>query len=220
MNPLTQPPEHQTDGPEPSSTDHAEEADRPQRTGTRILASLAVLALAGGIFTVSSLALFTDQQAVGANAFSTGSIDLVAAPATAVVNASDMVPGDQVTAPINVSNSGSLEFRYSMTSTSTEDTLAAELVLTVKSGVTTCDDANWAADGTVIYAGILGSTGTSNVVGDPTQGAQGGDRVLAATANENLCFNVTLPNAASNAVQGLSTTATFTFDAEQTTNNP
>ena len=220
MNPITQPPDNEMDGVDPSVVDDDEAPGRPQRTGTKILASLAVLALAGGVFTVSSLALFTDQQAVGANAFSTGSVDLVAAPATAVVTATDMVPGDQATAPINVSNSGSLEFRYSMTSTTTEDTLASELVLTVKSGVTTCDDANWAADGTVIYAGILGSVGTANVVGDPTQGAQAGDRVLAATANENLCFNVTLPASAANAVQGLSSTATFTFDAEQTANNP
>lgn len=193
---------------------------RPQRTGTKVLASLAVLALAGGIFTVSSLALFTDQQAVGANAFSTGSIDLVATPATAVVTATDMVPGDQVTAPINVSNSGTLEFRYSMTSQTTEDVLASELVLTVKSGVTTCTDAGWQTDGTQIYSGILGATAAINVIGDPTQGSQAGDRVLAAAANEDLCFNVTLPASASNSAQGLSSTATFTFDAEQTTNNP
>ncbi len=197
-----------------------QQSGRPRATGTRILASIAVLALAGGVFTVASLALFTDQQAVGGNAFTTGSVDLVAAPATAVVTASAMAPGDQVTAPINVSNSGSLEFRYSMTSTTDEDALAAELVLTVKSGVTTCDDGNWQATGVDLYSGILGSTGTINVIGDPATGAQAGDRVLAATANENLCFNVTLPSTASNASQGQTSTATFTFDAEQTANNP
>ena len=202
----------------PSTSDPG--ADRPRATGTKILASLAVLALAGGVFTVASLALFTDQQAVGGNAFTTGSIDLVAAPATAAITASAMAPGDQVTAPINVANSGTLEFRYSMTSTTDEDTLAGELVLTVKSGVTTCDDANWAATGAVVFSGVLGSTATVNVVGDPATGAQAGDRVLAATANEDLCFNVTLPTSASNAVQGLTSTATFTFDAEQTANNP
>ncbi len=196
------------------------EPGRPRATGTKILASMAVLALAGTIFTAASLALFTDQQAVGSNTFSTGSVDLVAAPATTAITASAMAPGDQVTANINVANSGSLEFRYSMTSTTTEDTLAAELVLTVKSGVTTCDDANWQADGTVLYTGALGSTATINVIGNPATGAQAGDRVLAATANENLCFNVTLPTSATNASQGLTSTATFTFDAEQTANNP
>lgn len=193
---------------------------RNRGNGGRILASLAVLAVAGSIFAFGSLALFSDQETVTGNAFSTGTIDLVATPATAVVTASDMAPGDQVTAPLDVANSGTLEFRYSAASTTTEDTLAGQLVLTVKSGVTTCDDANWAADGTVLYSGALGSTGGTAVLGDPTQGAQAGDRVLAAGANEALCFNVTLPLATGNAAQGLSSTATFTFDAEQTANNP
>lgn len=195
----------------------------PQRgrgTGVRILASVAVLAMAGAIFTVSSLALFTDSESVTGNAFTTGSVDLTATPATAVVSASAMAPGDQVTAELDVANSGTLELRYSMSSVTTEDTLAGELVLTVKQGVTTCDDANWAADGTNLYSGILGTMAGINVIGDPTQGAQAGDRVLAAGASEPLCFNVTLPLSASNASEGQTTTATFTFDGEQTANNP
>lgn len=187
---------------------------------SRILASVAVLAVAGAIFTIGSLALFSDQETVAGNAFSTGSIDLVATPASATVTAADMAPGDQVTASQDVANSGTLEFRYSVSSTSTEDTLASQLVLTVKSGVTTCDDANWAADGSVVYSGPLGSTSGTAIFGDPTQGAQAGDRVLAAGANEALCFNVTLPLSTGNSAQGQSTTATFTFDAEQTANNP
>lgn len=204
-----------TSGPTAAS-DHG-----PRRNnGVKILATLAVLAVAGGIFTVASLALFTDQETVTGNSFSTGTIDLVATPATAVVTATDMAPGDQVTAELDALNNGTLELRYSATSTTTEDTLAAELVLTVKSGVSTCDDANWTADGAVLYSGVLGTTGTTTVFGDATQGADAGDRVLAAGANEPLCFNVTLPLAANNAAQGLSSTATFTFDAEQTANNP
>ncbi len=193
---------------------------RRRSNGVRILASLAVLALAGGVFTVSSLALFTDSEDVTGNAFTTGSVDLTASPATAVVDAAGMAPGDQVTAPLDVANSGTLELRYSMASTTTEDLLAAELVLTVKEGVTTCDDGNWGADGTTLYAGPLGSMAGTAVIGDPTQGGQTGDRVLAATATEPLCINVALPLSAGSAVEGQSTTATFTFDAEQTANNP
>ena len=195
-------------------------ADRRRGNATRILASLAVLALAGGVFTVASLALFTDQEQVAGNAFTTGTVDLAAAPATAVVTAAAMAPGDQVTAPLTVTNSGTLEFRYALTSTTTEDVLAGELVLTVKHGVTTCDDANWAADGTVLYSGVLGTMATSPIFGSVAQGADAGDRVLAAGANEALCFNVTLPLSASNAAEGQTTTATFSFEAEQTANNP
>ena len=188
--------------------------------GSKLLATVAVLALAGGVLTISSLALFTDSENVTGNTFAVGSVDLVATPATAVVTAAAMAPGDQQTAPLDVANGGTLELRYAVTSVTTEDTLASELTLTIKSGVTTCDDANWAADGTVLYTGILGSTGTATILGDVTQGAQAGDRVLAAGANEVLCVNVTLPLAATNAAQGQSTTATFNFVAEQTANNP
>ena len=55
-------------------------------------------------------------------------------------------------------------------------------------------------------------------MGDATQGADAGDRVLTASANETLCFRVELP-LASTGPEGTSSTATFTFDAEQTVNN-
>ena len=46
------------------------------------------------------------------------------------------------------------------------------------------------------------------------------DRVLAAAGTEVLCFYVSLPIGAGNTLQGATTTTTFTFDAEQTANNP
>ncbi len=178
-----------------------------------------MLLFAVATLSVTSLALFTDTEAVPGNAFTTGTIDLVASPAIAVVTMPAMAPGDQVTAILNADNSGSLDLRYSMTSTTTENVLAAEPVLTVKSGVTTCDDANWTTDGTVLYSGLLGTTATIAAFGDNTPGGDPGDRTLAPGADEDLCVNVTLP-LATVAGQGLTTTATFTFDAEQTANNP
>ncbi len=195
-------------------------ADNRKGNGTKILATLAVLFLAGTVFSIASLALFTDQETVAGNAFATGTVDLLATPATAVVTAAAMAPGDQVTAPLDIANSGSLELRYSATSTTTENTLAALLDLTIKTGVTVCNDANWTTDGTIVYTGDLGSTTTIALFGSAVQGTQAGDRVLAAGANEALCVNVTLPLATGNAAQNVTTTATFTFDAEQTANNP
>lgn len=194
-------------------------SDERRGNGTKILATLAVLALAGGMLTISSLALFTDQENVGGNAFSTGTVDLLATPASAVLTAPAMAPGDQVTASLDVANTGSLELRYAAISTTTEDVLASALVLTIKTGVTTCDDANWAADGAIEYTGVLGSTGTSTIFGSNVQGQQLGDRVLTAGTSDVFCVNVSLPLATTNASQGQTTTATFTFDAEQTANN-
>ena len=194
-------------------------APKSSKRALKILVTLAVLALAVSVFTIASLALFTDSESVGGNTFSTGTIDIAAAPASAVVTAPAMAPGDQVTATLDITNSGSLDLRYSAESTTTENVLAAELVLTVKTGVSICDDANWTADGTVIYTGVLGTTATSAVFGDPTPGGDPGDRTLAPAASEQLCVNVTLP-LATTAGQGVTTTATLDFAAEQTANNP
>lgn len=196
------------------------EINLPRTSAAVAVIGAAVLALTAGLFTVSSLALFTDSESVGANVFSTGSLDLTASPTTAVLTLTDMVPGSEVTAPLTIGNGGSLELRYAGTSVTTEDTLAAGLDLTIRVGVTTCDNTDWDATGTVIYAtGDLGSTGGIALFGDVSTGAQAGDRTLAASASEVLCANVTLPSNAPNSVQGLTTTATFTFDAEQTVNN-
>lgn len=187
----------------------------------KLAATAIVLALFAAVMSLSVLALFTDTASVPANAFSTGTLDISTSPTSALVTFSGMAPGDQVTAPITVSNAGTLNLRYAVTSTTTENTLAAQLDLTIKTGVTNCTNAGFTADGTVIYGpGDLGSTTGVNIIGNPAQGSQAGDRTLAAGANEVLCFNVSLPSSTGDSYQGLSTTATFDFQAEQTANNP
>ncbi len=187
--------------------------------GIKLLLSVAVLLAGASAVAITSLALFTDNAAVGANSFTTGTVDINATPASAVVTMPSMAPGDQVTNPLTVRNDGSLDLRYAVESTTTEDVLAPELVLTVKSGVTTCDDANWATDGTTLYAGPLGSTATDPIIGSAVAGLDAGDRALSAGANEVLCLNVTLPLSAT-AGEGVTTVATIDFVAEQTANNP
>lgn len=191
-----------------------------KRRGLLLLAAAAIL-LALAATTFSSLALFSDTETSADNTFSTATLDLTVAPASTAITGLNLIPGDRVTAPLTITNSGSLALRYSMISVTTEDILAGELQMTVKTGVATCDSANFGASGTTEFAGILGSTGAGTaVLGDSAQGAQAGDRVLAPSANEVLCVDVSLPLSASNVSQGLSTTATFTVNAEQTANNP
>jgi predicted ribosomally synthesized peptide with SipW-like signal peptide len=183
--------------------------------------TVVVLALLVGVLSVGVLAVFTDSTSVGANTFATGNVDVSTSPASALVTFSAMLPGDQVTAPITVTNAGSADLRYAITSTTTENVLAAQLDLTVKSGVATCTNGGFGASGTVLYGPAdLGNTTAVNLVGNPSQGAQAGDRALTAGANEVLCFNVSLPLSTGNAFVSLTSTATFTFQAEQTRNNP
>jgi len=197
---------------------------------TRLLfLGTAGLAAAGMTAGASSLAVFTSSAAVPANTFSSGTVTLTTDhPSTAIVNFSNMAPGDQVTNPLLVSNTGSLALRYAVSSVADNtDTkgLKDQLVLTIKTGVTTCTNAAFAATGVIQYTGDLDST-AGKLIGDVAQGqtgtvgAVGADRVLAAAGSEPLCFNVSLPIATGNAFQGATTTAAFTLAAEQTTNNP
>jgi hypothetical protein len=57
-------------------------------------------------------------------------------------------------------------------------------------------------------------------VGDPTQGAQTSDRVLAGGGAETHRFQVTLQLSTPNTYQGATTNIAFAFNAEQTANNP
>ena len=182
------------------------------------LAAIGILASLGGL---AGLAVFTDQATIGANAFDTGNVAISTTPATALVTFTAMAPGDSVqpAAGVVVSNDGSIELRYAISSVTTEDTLAAALDLTIRetdvAGPPNCDD----FDGAIRYGpDDLGLLAGINLIGDPAQGVQGGERVLAAGNSETLCFRVEFPLAATGP-EGASTTATFTFDAEQTVNN-
>ena len=187
-----------------------------------ILVTVAVIGSLSMLGGLAGIAVFTDTASVGGNTFTTGTIVITTSPTTALVTFTDMAPGDSIqpNAGILVTNgSTTLALRYAITSTTTEDVLAAALDLTIRTEdvepTVKCD----AFDGTIIYTtGDLGSTGGINVVGDPAQGDQGTDRTLAASASETLCFRVALPLSATGP-EGVTTTATFAFQAEQTKNN-
>lgn len=186
-------------------------------------ATVVVLAAFAGLLSLSAWAVFTDTASVGSNTFTTGTVDISTSPASALVTYSNMAPGDTVTNSLVVTSAGSLDLRYAISSSATNADakgLKDQLTLTIKTiDVTTpatpCDN----FDGTQLYTGDLDGT-TGKLVGDNAQGAQAGDRPLAASASETLCFRVNLPLSTGNSFQNATTTATFTFDAEQTKNNP
>lgn len=184
-----------------------------------LLSGLLLITAIGTLGVAATGAIFTDTESVSANAFSTGTLDLSASPSSAVVSLSGMAPGDEVVAPLEIANDGSLELRYAVESETTENFLASQLEMKIKTGVTDCNESGFNADGTVVYSGILGSVGGTNVIGNPAQGSDSGDRVLAAASSEKLCIKVELPGGTGNSYQGQSTSATFTVYAEQTINN-
>jgi predicted ribosomally synthesized peptide with SipW-like signal peptide len=199
---------------------HSSERPRRRRWLLLLLGALATVGLGAGQL---SLALFTDTETV-TGVFTTGSVDLDGARIDALVlTTGSMMPGDATTDDVVVENDGTAQLRYAVSTSSTDtDGLHLRDVLTLEVRTvdatptgTACDD----FDGTVVLAAtVLGASGAG--FGDPTAGADSGDRTLNAGASETLCFRVALPSGTSGAYAGATTTTTFTFDAEQTANNP
>jgi spore coat-associated protein N len=194
------------------------EPPAPQKGGDemfrRILVSLIAISALAGCVSLGGLSLFTESVDNGANTFTSGSVDISTSPASAFITMSNMAPGDSVIDQVTITDGGTLEMRYAMTTATTDvDGLHLDdaLTLTIKTLGTNCAT----FDGTQLYTGTL----ASGAFGDPAQGEDTGDRTLAASASEDLCFKVELPSAATGP-EDAATTATFTFAAEQTTNNP
>ncbi len=180
---------------------------RRRRGLIALLLTLSVGTIGAGVF---SLAIFTDTD-TATGAFSTGTVDIATTP-TALFTVTGMLPGDSGSANLTVANNGTAQLRYAMTSVSTNadaKALRDQLQLSIKAGA--CPGA-----GAALYSGALNGA----LFGSPTQGAQAGDRNLASGTSEQLCFAWSLALATGNAYQNATTTATFTFAAEQTTNNP
>ncbi|MDO8615543.1 MAG: TasA family protein [Dehalococcoidia bacterium] len=190
-----------------------------------LLASLVMAALALIAVGVST-AIFTSSATVGSNTFNTGTLVIGTSPTSAIWTAVTAgAPGDRVTGSLTVSNTGTLALRYAVTAGNTNATLAAAMNLRIglQAGGS-CDFPYFNTDGTTttltddtqLFSGTMNTTA---IIGNNAQGAQAGDRTLAASGSEALCFSAVLPLSAGNTLQGLSNTVTFTFDAEQTVNN-
>jgi len=188
--------------------DRAATRSRRRRRGILgLLLGLTTLSLGAGMF---SLAIFTDTDA-STGSFEAGTVDIESSPAIAFTVTS-MVPGDTVTQALTIDNAGTASLRYAL-STVASDALGDALTLEIKTIGTNCAT----FDGTAVLAA---TTLDGAAVGSSAQGAQAGDRTLAAAASEVLCFRVALPLAAGDALQAATSDVTFTFDAEQTANNP
>jgi predicted ribosomally synthesized peptide with SipW-like signal peptide len=181
-------------------------------TKTRYLLSGGALL---GMVWAGTFATFTDSGTAGST-FTAGTVDLVVggdtddAYAFTAIEMSNMKPGDVKYAPLTIANTGTLDFTYAMT-TSTTNTdskgLAAQLTLGVKkvANEAACDSAGvgYAASADVLTASGALSAGAI------------ASRALAAASGEVACFRVELPSGSGDTFQGATTTATFTLSATQ-----
>jgi spore coat-associated protein N len=190
----------------------------------KILTSLMIIAVLAASITAGAMAVFTDQQTNPDNVFTTGTVILGIDPATAMFTVSNMAPGDVEYGGLEVTNDGSLELRYAMTTTADDtSTLDEQLDLTIDVVTGAGNDTIWYTDDDVVgEVNIYGPDGvlSSAFFGDPAQGEDAGDRTLASLASERLRFNAKLPLDTDNTYQGTNCTVAFVFDAEQTASNP
>jgi hypothetical protein len=163
---------------------------------------LVVLSWAG------AYSAFTDN--VGAtSSFSSGSVTIRANDQSGTVaftslSMSGMTPGAVSYASLKIGNGGSADFTYAMAgATSGSSALAAALTIGVKLVPSaSCTATDYAASSTTVYTEAAG-LGNATIASRP----------LASGASEFLCFKVLLPSSAGNALQGLTTNATFSFTA-------
>ena len=186
----------------------------------RTLIGLVAIGILASLMGIGGFSLFTDFAENGENDFTSGSVEISATPASDFLNMSNMAPGDSQTAELTVDNDGTLQMRYAMTTTTTDEDLLHlddALMLEIRTLGTDCD----AFDGSQLYPPLPTPTGTlaDGFIGDPGPGGDPGDQTVDVGDHEHLCFKVTLPEDAIGPMEA-STTATFRFDAEQTTNNP
>jgi hypothetical protein len=172
-----------------------QESPRPRRT-RRILVPLATLAAAGAL-TIGSGANFTSTSKNPASMVASGTLTQSNSKADAAIfNVNNIKPGDTVVGEVKITNTGTLPANFSLTETVAANTFVNKSMLQL-----VVSDAT----GT-IYSGAFGSLGSTKSVGT----------TLKAGEARTYKFAVTLSPDATNDEQGKSASATYTWDAVQT----
>ena len=181
------------------------------RFRSRRLRAALGLGLVLSLGVIGTQAAWTDQVTVTGSTFSTGKVDLKVNDGDTNVTVSTlslagMVPGTSAAGTMRVLNNGTVPLKYSAVGAATNadgKNLAGGLAMRV-----------------VYYGSVNGTApnqtcGVSNALAGTATSLNGPvfgtSRRLNAGDSEVMCFEVTLPANAPSALQGATTTATFTF---------
>jgi len=195
---------------------------RPTR---KVLLSILVVAIVAAVTGTGTYAAFSGTTANPSNAFAAGTVTISDNDAAgSLLSLSNATPGNSSTGCIKITYSGSLNGNVHLYGSST-GSLPSYLTLTVTRGTDsspsfascgnfTADSTNYIGSGAgVIYSGNLSafpSTYGGGVV-DPTSGSPA---TWSTSDAHSYKFVVTVQNNA--AAQGLSSTASFTWEARNT----
>lgn len=210
----------------------------------RFVATTTIIGLAAvGITSLTTNALFTDNDGSDQTGFVTGTIAIEGGDSLFTIDPDvGAAPGDYHYTAFEVTNAGSLALRYAIESdTSEEGPLAATLDVRLYSvtnaaqcvSTGTGDDANSQntslsaitatrkLDTTTGFEPLLGSQAQGQDDATPPASGFGSDRRLNSGVTETLCLELHLPLGDDSAgLQGLGTEIELMFYAEQVAHNP
>ncbi|MCK8607848.1 CalY family protein [Agromyces sp. C10] len=179
-------------------TPEAPQATEKPRSRKRILVPLAGLLVAAAV-TAGSGADFISNSVNSANAFNAGTLTQSNSKAgNAIFNVSNLKPGDVVNGKVTITNTGSLASNMKLTEDAVNNfATKANLTLVITQ----------TGSQTPVWSGTFGALTTSGPIDLGT---------FAAGEAREYTFSVTLAQAATNAEQGKTASATYTWNGTQT----
>ena len=192
----------------------------------KVLASLAVIAAAASLAGLGTFATFTSST-TATHTVSSGSVTIALGAAGAAnrltVNATGIAPGDTIQRAFQLSNSGTIDLAGAPTLTTTaspSSLLDTDGTNGLQMVIDKCSVA-WTEAGTApAYTYTCGGTATSvlasrAVIGSNLALSNLTDLVTGGSGPDYLRLTLTLPSAAGNTFQNLSSTLTYTFNGTQ-----
>jgi hypothetical protein len=191
-------------------------------TAKKVLGSLGIIGAAAAVAGMGTFGSFTASTTPASTTVNSGtlSINLSQQGYAIPASTSNFMPGDSLTRAVNLVNNGGSPFgSVALGVTSGASSLLTTdvtngLQLTVKSCPVAWTQGGTAAAPTYTCSGTATTVGSGPVIGNTTLP---GVNSLSAGGTDYLTFSVSLPNAASNAFQGLSAPLTLTFTGVQAT---
>lgn len=191
-----------------------------------LIMGVALVGVAGiGIGSVASSALFTDTESTTAATITSGTIEITTGGNySANFPTSSMMPGDDKYGIISIANGNGAARLSSTANWSVANDLTADLeirMVALANSSTTCTSStDFSSPLNSAVKPATASATSITMFGDPTAGSQTGDRDLAVNTTYYYCVNIKMPTTMPTAAQNDTSDLTFTFNAEQTANNP
>jgi spore coat-associated protein N len=195
---------------------------RGMSLSTKLIASIAVLGVAAAVAGLGTYATFTSSTSA-THTVSSGNVSIAlgaVGPANRLtVNATALAAGDTVQRAFDLSNSGSIDlsaFTFS-TSASPSSALDTDTTSGLQMVIDKCSVA-WTESGppyTYTCSGTTSSVVASRPVIGTNVSMSNVSDLLTSGTTDHLLLTLTLPSAAPNSLESLSSTITYTFTGTQ-----